>query len=141
MERPQWWGSEVGPASPPPALFSNQAYLRLPTYPSQPQALPPFRDFLDGARLRPCHWWVEGGGRAQKHGGLASLLAARVGRAPPEGALFSRTVGCNSCPGKEAAGLAQVSPRHARLHQASSEPGRVVGGVTTFSLAPMRVQR
>lgn len=73
------------------------------------------------------------------------MLAARAGRAPPEGALFSRTVGCNSCPGKEAAGLAQVSLRHARLHQASSEPGRVVGGVTTSSLArslaPMRVQR
>lgn len=32
--------------------------------------------------------------------------------------------------GKEAAGLTQVSLRHARLHQASAQPGPGVGGVT-----------
>lgn len=118
-------------ASLSPALpISNQAYLRLPTYPSRPQARPLSRDFLDGSPFRPYHWWMEDGGRAQGHGGLASLLAARAGRAPPEGALFSRTVGCNSAGGrKQAAGLTQVSLRHARLHQASAEPAPVVGGV------------
>lgn len=82
---------------------------------------PPSRWRLPGRRPVPALPLVSGGRWAGPRGGLASLPAARAGRAPPEGALFSRTAARDSAgEGSWLRETAQVSLRHARLRRAGS---------------------
>lgn len=107
------------PASGPPTL------LRLPGW-----SLAPAVPLVGGGR-----WAGPGAWRTSKLAcGEGWPCSAGRRLVLPDGGLqlLPGEGSCRTGSGKPAA--------HARLHQASSDPGRVVGGVTRSSLAPMRVQ-